>query len=318
MRAPVASRLSEPHRMTPPTDPDKLSPFPDEIAPPDEDAAPAEAAGAGTRCPHCGSADVRVSHRHASHAGHVTYRCRACKRHFRVAAAKDHKKLLTGLAAAGAVLVALVFGLLDPDDPPAGGGDAAHLSADDQARMEHFEAAAKRGDLEAQSELGRIRWQRAEYPEALPWLYAAAGREHAEAEYLLGMAHLQGRGTVQNYRAALEQFTKAAEHGQLDAQYQLGIFHRDGLATIASKETAYLWFNLAAARGHAEALVMRDRLAAVMGAEELLRAQAASEEALRRFAKTAVAPAAAASTQAAASARTTPEQAKPAQAAPAQ
>ena len=298
-------------------DSDRLPALEEDADLPGDDAS-AGASPAGTRCPHCGSEDVRVSHRHASHAGHVTYRCRTCKRHFRVAAAKDHKKLLTGLAVAGAVLVAVVFGLLDPDDPPAGASGAGHISADDQERLKNFEVAAKRGDLEAQSELGRIRWQRAEYPEALPWLYAAAGREHAEAEYLLGMAHLQGRGTVQNYRAALEQFTKAAEHGQLDAQYQLGIFHRDGLATTASKETAYLWFNLAAARGHADALVMRDRLAAVMNGEELLRAQASSEEALRRFVKSAVAPAEAAPAQADAPAQTTPAQTTPAQAKPAQ
>lgn len=293
-------------------DSDRLPALEEDADLPGDDAS-AGASPAGTRCPHCGSKDVRVSHRHAGNSGHVTYRCRACKRHFRVAAAQDQKKLLTGLAVAGAVLVAVVFGLLDPHDPPAGASSADQLSADDQERLKNFEAAAKRGDLEAQYELGRIRWQRAEYPEALPWLYAAAGRGHAEAEYLLGMAHLQGRGTVQNYRAALEQFTKAAEHGQLDAQYQLAIFHRDGLATTASKETAYLWFNLAAARGHADALVMRDRLAAVMSGEELLRAQAASAEALRRFAKTAAAPAEAAHALADAPAQTTPAQAKPAQ-----
>lgn len=274
------------------TDPDKRSP---DAAVPEGDSTPGEAAPGGVVCPHCGSGDVRVSQRHSGRGAHITYRCRACKRHFRVAAAKDRRKLLTGLAVAGVVLVALVFGLLDPNDPPAGG--AATASLDDTERLKAYEVAAKRGDPEAQAELGRLFWQRGEYPEALPWLHAAAGREHAEAEYLLGMAHLQGRGTVQNYRAALEQFTRAAEHGQLDAQYQLGIFHRDGLATAANKETAYLWFNLAAARGHADALVMRDRLAAVMSGEELLRAQAASEEALRRYAKTAVAPAEAAPAQ---------------------
>lgn len=270
-------------------DRDRLPALEEDADLPGDDAA-AAASPAGTRCPHCGSDDVRVSHRHTASSEHVTYRCRACKRHFRVAAGPDRRKLLTGLAVAGVVLVALVFGLLDPDDPPAGGSGAVAISADDQARLKNYEVAAKQGDLEAQSELGRLYWQRGEYPAALPWLHAAAGREHAEAEYLLGMAYLQGRGTVQNYRAALEQFTKAAEHGQLDAQYQLAIFHRDGLATETNKETAYLWFNLAAARGHADALVMRDRLAAVMTGEELLRAQEASQQALRRLEGAAPAP----------------------------
>jgi hypothetical protein len=55
------------------------------------------------------------------------------------------------------------------------------------------------------------------------------------------------------------------------------------MATPASKETAYLWLNLAAARGHQDALILRDKLAAVMASEELSRAQEASEEALKRF-----------------------------------
>lgn len=269
--------------MSPPSDPKRLSAFEDDVpAGMDDEPVHDRASTDGIRCPHCGSAEVRLSHRHSGHSSRTTYRCRACKRHFRVESPLLKGKLRIGLAVAGLLAVAVVFGLFQESDPrKPSGSDTVHV--DDSEAARNTLAAAKRGEPQAQYELGRTFWQRGEYAQALPWIQAAAGRGHAEAEYLLGMAYLQGRGTVQNYRSALAHFSKGAELGQLDAQYQLGIFHRDGMATQASKETAYLWLNLAAARGHQEALILRDKLAAVMDADELARAQEASEEALKRF-----------------------------------
>lgn len=266
--------------MSPPTDPKRLSAFEDDVpAEVNDEPAHAEAHKDGTRCPHCGSAEVRLSHRHAGHASRTTYRCRACKRHFRVETPLLKGKLMTGLAVAGVLAMAVVFGLFQENDPA--GSAAARI--DDSEAMKALQTAAKRGDHAAEYELGRTLWLRGEYAQSLPWIQTAAGHQHADAEYLLGMAYLQGRGTVQNFRSALEHFGKAAELGQLDAQYQLGIFHRDGLGTPASKETAYLWLNLAAARGHSDALILRDKLVMVMSSEELTRAQEASEQALKRF-----------------------------------
>ena len=268
------------------SDPNSLTPFEDEAAPAMENRLGlAGADNDGVRCPHCGSDEVRVSHKHAGESSHVTYRCRACKRHFRVESPRARGKLTIGLAVAAVLVIAVVFGVLqenNANDPDAS-NDHAVAGIDDSVILKKAQAAAKGGDSQAQFDLGHIHWQRGEYLQALPWIQAAASLQHPEAEYLLGMAYLQGRGTVQNYRSALEQYTKAAEHGHLDAQYQLGIFYRDGMATASSKESAYLWLNLAAARGHPDALILRDKLAAVMATEELIRAQEASEAALQRF-----------------------------------
>jgi DNA-directed RNA polymerase subunit RPC12/RpoP len=268
------------------SDPNSLTPFEDEAAPAMENRLGlAGADREGIQCPHCGSDEVRVSHKHAGESSHVTYRCRACKRHFRVEAPRARSKLMTGLAVAAALLIAVVFAMLQERNPndPDDANDPAVAAIDDSVILKKAQAAAKGGDAQSQYDLGRIHWQRGEYLLALPWIQAAASLKHPEAEYLLGMAYLEGRGTVQNYRSALEQYTRAAEHGHLDAQYQLGIFYRDGMATPSSKESAYLWLNLAAARGHPDALILRDKLAAVMATEELIRAQEASEAALKRF-----------------------------------
>jgi TPR repeat protein len=145
------------------------------------------------------------------------------------------------------------------------------------------QAAARKGDVQSQYDLGWTYWQRDDYSQALPLIKAAASQGHVEAQYLLGQAYLHGRGTVQNYRAALEQFTQAANQGHLDAEYQLGIFYRDGLATPRNRETAYVWLNIATARGHADALALRDRLSRIMTGEEILRAPEASTETHKRL-----------------------------------
>jgi len=233
------------------------------------------------KCPHCGSTQVRPSHKHAGDTVRMIYRCRACKRHFKIASPRSRLKIFAGAALLVLLLIGLTAGLFlgkssDPSPQPS-------IDISDDKMLASAQAAAKHGDPQAQYDLAWIYWKHADYPQALPWIKAAASRNNAEAENLLGMAYLKGYGTVQNFRAALEQFTKAAGHGHLEAQYQLGIFYRDGIGTPSNKELAYLWLNIAAARGHQEAPVLRDKLAMIMSVEELTRAQEASAQALTQL-----------------------------------
>jgi TPR repeat protein len=233
------------------------------------------------KCKYCGSTQVRQSHKSSGTAARVTYRCQSCKRHFRVesggATIWQNKRYMT----AGAALLVLVLAGLSWTRFGGGPADVAiqpkidQIQQDLQVKAQH---AAKQGDAQAQYELGWTYWRDADYQKAFPWLKAAADHGHSEAGYLLGMAYLNGRGTLQNYRAALEQFTKVAQQGHLEAEYRLGILYRDGLAAAPDKESAYLWLNIAAAGGHEEALMYRDKLAAVMTTEEITRAQEVSTQ----------------------------------------
>lgn len=212
----------------------------------------------------------------------MLYRCQACKRHFHVGSYwPDKRVIIASVALASALALGLLANLLtsnvaDVEYQPA----QASL---DQTGTSKTQQAAEQGDASAQYELGRSHWHNAEYPKAFSWFKAAAKQGHIEAEYLLGMAYLSGRGTLQNYRAALESFTQAAERGHIEAEYQLGILYRDGLAMAPNKEAAYLWLNIAAARGHEEAVLMRNKLAAVMTSAEISRAQEASSQADARI-----------------------------------
>ena len=234
------------------------------------------------KCRHCGSAQVRPSNKSSGDGSRVTYRCQSCKRHFRVDAGLPRSKIvIIGVALLVAVLLAVVASQFigsptEAESPPV-------VELINGATLAQTQQNAKQGNPQAQYDLGWTYWKNAEYQKAFPWIKAAASHGHSEAEYLLGMAYLNGRGTVQNYRSALEQFTKAAQKGQLEAQYRLGIFYRDGLATPSNKELAYLWLNIAAAHGHEEALQFRDKLAATMSTEEITRSQEASAQTISRL-----------------------------------
>lgn len=138
--------------------------------------------------------------------------------------------------------------------------------------------AAMKGNPQAQYDLGLTYWHADNYKEALPLIRSAANAGHADAQYLMGTAYLEGRGIVQNFRGALEYFSKAADQGHLEAEYRVGIFKRDGLAGSRDREAAYVWLNIAAAQGHVDALASRERLTLAMTGEEIMRAQEASAQ----------------------------------------
>ncbi len=233
------------------------------------------------KCKYCGSTQVRQSHKSSGKSDWVTYRCQSCKRHFRVG--KDgisvlpkKQHLIAGAALLALVLAGVAWNRFGPG--PASVAEPHELEQVKHSVQTKTQEAAKQGDAESQYELGWSYWRDGDYRKAFPWIKAAADHGHSEAGYLLGMAYLNGRGTLQNYRAALEQFTRAAEKGHLEAEYQLGILYRDGLASTPDKESAYLWLNIAAAGGHEDALMYRDKLAAVMTTEEITRAQEVSAQ----------------------------------------
>lgn len=239
----------------------------------------------GVKCSHCGSNHVRLSRRSSGEGSHVTYRCQSCKRHFRVYKVARFKRAYVAGAIVWLCLVAIGVGLLlvqDTDEIDY----QPKIDTRDNDALARLKLLAAQGNSQAQYDLGWILWQRDEFQPALRWIKAAANQGQVEAEYLMGMAHMQGRGTVQNYRASFDWLAKAANHGHIEAQYRLGIFYRDGLGTQVNKEFAYQWLNVAAARGHSDATLLRDKLGAVMRADELTRAQEGSSQTMSDLTRT--------------------------------
>lgn len=230
-------------------------------------------------CRHCGSTDVRPSHKATGRSDYVVYRCRACKHHFKVVS--NRPRIHAIISVFVFLLVVLGVGIsffMSATSDDEGLEYLPRVDMADKKTLPQAQVDVKKGDSQSQYEFGKAYWHREDYVNALPWLKAAADQGHVEAQYLLGMAYLQGRGTVQNYRTALEQFTKAADRGHIDAEYELGLIYRDGLSVPRDRETAYVWLNLAAAQGHAEALALRERLSMAMTGDEIVRAQDTSAQ----------------------------------------
>jgi TPR repeat protein len=218
---------------------------------------------------------VRKSHRRAGGLFSTTYRCRQCKRHFKVRTYWGYGIIAT---VALAVLVAgLSLGwFYSPDAIEE--TQTAMLAAAEISPAEL--ALAQKGDPAMQFKLGMQYWARLDYQQAFNWIKAAADRGHPDAIYQLGMAYLYGRGTIQNYKYAHQRFEQAAKLNNNEAQYLLGIMHRDGMGVPVSRDLAYAWLNIAASNGNEVAAIERERMALIMSPAETARAQEMSLQAM--------------------------------------
>ncbi|MCX7673248.1 MAG: sel1 repeat family protein [Thiobacillaceae bacterium] len=206
----------------------------------------------------------------------VTYRCRACKRHFKLRSYWGYAAIAALIAAA--VGVVATSGLFTADGPlqerAADEVAASVLSREEVIR-------AYRGEAAMQYKLGMHLWDRMDYRNGFKWIKAAADQGHTEAVYQMGMAYLYGLGTLQNYKQAYEWFAQAARLHKAEAQYLLGVMHRDGMGVPVSRDHAYAWLNIAAANGNEAAALERERLAQLMTPAEMTRAQEISLQLLQ-------------------------------------
>lgn len=109
--------------------------------------------------------------------------------------------------------------------------------------------------------------------------YAIAGNpDDADALYSLGLDYRDGNGVDRDVYAAARNLLAAAELGHSEAQLAIADLYRQGLGVHRNDVAAYVWYELAAARlptaeKREAAAVTRDRLAAVLSAEELATAK---------------------------------------------
>lgn len=76
----------------------------------------------------------------------------------------------------------------------------------------------------------------------------------AKAQFELGRAYEDGKGTPQDDEHAVEWFRKSAEQGNAQAQNSLGVMYALGRGIQRDKEEAVRWYKKAAKQGLAEAL----------------------------------------------------------------
>lgn len=142
--------------------------------------------------------------------------------------------------------------------------------------------AADKGHADAQFHLG-IAYEKGDgVPEnraqAVAWYRKAAQKGHTDAQYNLGFAYEAGEGVLKDQIQAVAWYRKAAEQGHAGAQNNLGVKYLKGEGVPEDFVHAYAWFNLSAAQANPSARDNRDRIRAVMTAEQIAQGQALSRE----------------------------------------
>ncbi|MBI1422227.1 MAG: hypothetical protein GC149_02090 [Gammaproteobacteria bacterium] len=84
-----------------------------------------------------------------------------------------------------------------------------------------------------------------------------AQRGDPDAQYHVGNAYEEGRGTQKNLKQAFEWYSKAAQQNQYEAEYKLGSLYENGMGVRQDYKKAMEWYKRAAENSCSQ---VRDRL----------------------------------------------------------
>jgi TPR repeat protein len=147
-----------------------------------------------------------------------------------------------------------------------------------------IEPLAKKGVAEAQYLLATMfEWGKAyrqDWKAAVEWYSKAADQGHPMAQMHVGLAYELGQGTDQNYFKAQKWYWRAALQGSEFAQYELGKLRYFGKGSPRDILGAYVMESVAAANGWVDAEELRDRAAAELSPEQIAIGKATAEKCL--------------------------------------
>lgn len=120
-----------------------------------------------------------------------------------------------------------------------------------------YRLAAERGDRQAQFAMGVAHLNGVGAPRdrktAREWLQKAAAQNHGGALYNLGVIAIDN--DIQDFAGAAVLFRKAAELGDMDAAYGLSVFYREGTGVTRDRAESLRWLQRAAQESHVAAMV---------------------------------------------------------------
>lgn len=130
-------------------------------------------------------------------------------------------------------------------------------SCSKRSELAAIKAKAKRGDPDAQCQLGMYYQEGLELaPDnqtAAMWFRRAAGQGHAVAQLALGRMYLTGEGVLPDEIQAVKWIRQAAEQGFAPAQDELAVLYSEGVGVMQDAVEALNWAAKAAEQGYPEA-----------------------------------------------------------------
>ncbi len=161
-------------------------------------------------------------------------------------------------------------------------GDGQGVGQDDAEALRWYKLAAAQGKADAQHNIGAMydngQGVGQNYAEALKWYTLAAAQGYACAQYNIGFMYDMGHGVVQDDAEALKWYKLAAAQGFELAQLNIGFMYAKGRGVVQDYVRAHMWFNLVAVGGDADAVKLRDIVAAKMSSQQISEAQKLARE----------------------------------------
>jgi hypothetical protein len=136
-------------------------------------------------------------------------------------------------------------------------GVTAYEAGDYAKALAEWRPLAEQGDAQAQYNLGIMHLEgegvTRSARKAAEWFHKAGKQNHAAAQYNLATLYANGQGVAKNPKLMLTWLRFAAEQGYALAQYDLGAMYDDGQGVPQDKQQAAQWYRKAAEQGHADA-----------------------------------------------------------------
>jgi TPR repeat protein len=124
--------------------------------------------------------------------------------------------------------------------------------------------AADKGDAVAQYNIGGMYYNglgvTKDYSQALSWFQKAAAQGNADAENSIGSMYSFGVGVPQDYSEALKWYQKAVDQNDAIGQYNMGRMYESGSGVTKDIPTAVEWYQKAVRQGNNDAAKDLQRL----------------------------------------------------------
>jgi hypothetical protein len=131
-----------------------------------------------------------------------------------------------------------------------------------EAAFQEMLPFAEQGNVDAQYYIARMydegRGALENDKAAVKWYTLAAEQGDRWAQYSLGRKYDFGEGAPENDKTAVKWYTLAAEQGYAGAQYSLGVMYDNGYGVPVNDKTAIKWYTLAAEQGNANAKIVHN------------------------------------------------------------
>ena len=120
-------------------------------------------------------------------------------------------------------------------------------------KIKELTEKAKKGDVEAQAELGEIYLQgdgiKADYKKSMEWSKKAAENKNYRAMRNIGILYLEGLGVKKDYKKAFASFSSSVDGGDAQGPRYLGIMSEKGLGVKKSLDDASFYYEIGDSSG---------------------------------------------------------------------